>query len=84
MIWVVNANVLENYKVFVEFSNGLNGIIDFRNTLESDTRLNVRELLDFEKFNSCRVDYDTLCWSNGVDFAPEYLYEQLNRTIQVA
>jgi len=20
---------------------------------------------------------DTLCWDNGVDFAPEYLYEQI-------
>jgi len=26
-------------------------------------------------FKTVRVDYDTLCWDNGVDFAPEYLYE---------
>ena len=84
MIWVINANVLENYKVFVEFNDNLSGIIDFRTILENDTRLNLRELLDLDKFNTCRVDYDTLCWSNGVDFAPEYLYEQINKNKQVA
>jgi len=84
MIWVINAKVLENYKVFVEFNDGLSGIIDFRNILENDTRLNIRELLDLDKFKSCHVDYDTLCWSNGVDFAPEYLYEQVNKNKQVA
>jgi hypothetical protein len=36
-------------------------------------------LLDMDKFRTVRVDLDTLCWDNGVDFAPEYLYEIINK-----
>ncbi|MDR2345139.1 MAG: DUF2442 domain-containing protein [Planctomycetaceae bacterium] len=37
----------------------------------------MKELLDINKFNSCKVQCDTLCWENGVDFVPEYLYEKI-------
>jgi hypothetical protein len=41
--------------------------------------------LDLNKFKTVRLDMDTLCWDNGVDFAPEYLYEQvLEKNIKVA
>jgi hypothetical protein len=77
MIWIVNAKIVENYQVKIEFNNGLCGVIDFRNIFKNDHRPVVRELLDINKFNSCKVQYDTLCWENGVDFAPEYLYEKI-------
>jgi hypothetical protein len=92
MIWIVNAKIAGVYKVKIEFNDGLSGIIDFRNILKNDHRFVVRELLDINKFSSCKVQYDTLCWENGVDFAPEYLYEQIknkkhyndNNNLQVA
>jgi hypothetical protein len=37
----------------------------------------VNDLLDEDKFKTARVDLDTLCWDNGVDFSPEYLYENV-------
>jgi uncharacterized protein YkvS len=77
MIWVTNAKIIETYRVRIEFSDGLSGVIDFHNILAKDNRLVVRELLNMNKFNSCKVEYDTLCWENGVDFAPEYLYEKI-------
>jgi hypothetical protein len=43
----------------------------------SDHREIIRELLNLEKFNTVKLGYHTLCWDNGVDFAPEYLYEQV-------
>jgi len=75
MIWVVNAEWIGDYRVFVEFSDGVGGIIDFKDKLCSDHRQIVRNLLDIDKFKTVKVDYDTLCWENGVDFAPECLYE---------
>ena len=37
-----------------------------------DHRKIVREL-----FETIKVNLNTLCWDNVVDFAPEYLYEQI-------
>jgi len=54
---------------------GASGVIDFRDKLQNDHRQIIRGLLNLELFNTVKLDLDTLCWDNGVDFAPEYLYE---------
>ena len=74
----VNKVVLENdYTVFIEFNDGQNGKINFKNEFEKDHRAIIQELLDLEIFKTVKIEYDTLSWDNGVDFAPEYLYEQM-------
>ena len=78
MLSVVKAKVKDNYKVYLEFNDGLSGIIDFKSDLERDHRTIIRELLDRKTFETAKVDLHTLCWNNGVDFAPEYLYEKIN------
>ena len=75
MVWVVNAELRDKYNVFVKFNDGLTGIIDFKEKLENDHRPIIKDLLDYNIFKTVKVDMDTLCWDNGVDFAPEYLYE---------
>ena len=77
MVWVVKSELKEDYKIFIEFNDGVSGIIDFRNKLQNDHRQVVRELLDLDIFKTAKTGLDTVCWDNGVDFAPEYLYEQL-------
>jgi hypothetical protein len=77
MVWVVNAEILEEYKIEVKFNDGTEGIIDFQNIIEDDNREIIRELLNKNKFQTVKVEYDTLVWENGVDFAPEYLYEKI-------
>jgi hypothetical protein len=77
MVWVVNAKIVEEYKIEVRFNDGTDGIIDFQKIIENDHRGIIKELLDKNKFQTVRVDYDTLVWENGVDFAPEYLYEKV-------
>jgi hypothetical protein len=61
----------------MEFNDGVSGIIDFKEKLNNDHRQIVRDLLDMNKFKTVKVGLDTLCWDNGVDFAPEYLYEKI-------
>jgi len=76
MIWVTNATKTSGtYKLQLEFNDGLKGFVDFKNILENDHRAIVRELLDTKMFNSFVVENDTVCWKNGMDFAPEFLYE---------
>ena len=82
MVWVIRAELKDDYKVFVEFNDGINGIIDFKEKLSSDHRQIIKDLLDLNKFRTVKVDMDTLCWDNGVDFAPEYLYEKLMAEIK--
>jgi len=77
MVWVVKAHLKEDYKVYVEFNDGISGVIDFYEELRNDPLNIFQELLDLEKFKTVRVDLDTLCWDNGLDFAPEYLYDMI-------
>jgi len=84
MVWVVRSELLEDYKVFIEFNDGVSGILDFYHKLQNDHRKIVRELLDYENFKTVKTGLDTICWSNGVDFAPEYLYEQIKMQQKVA
>jgi hypothetical protein len=77
MVWVVNARIVEGYKVEIRFNDGTDGIIDFQNIIKNDKREIIKELLDKNKFQTVKVEYDTLVWENGVDFAPEYLYEKI-------
>ena len=75
MIWVVKMELKNDYNVFVEFNDGTAGIIDFKDKLINDHREIINDLLDLKIFKTVKVALDTLCWDNGVDFAPEYLYE---------
>jgi len=85
MVWVIDAKKASGtYQIQLEFNDGLKGVVDFKNILENDHRAIIRELLNVEIFNSFIVDNDTLCWKNGVDFAPEFLYEKISKYKQVA
>ena len=84
MVWVVKFELKGDYTVFVEFNDGTSGVIDFRDKLQNDHRQIIRDLLDLELFNTVKLGLDTLCWDNGLDFAPEYLYEQIKAERKVA
>ena len=77
MVRVINAELRNDYNIYMEFNNGVDGIIDFKSMLEDDHREIVRELLNKEIFKTVKVKLNTLCWDNDVDFAPDYLYEQI-------
>jgi len=77
MIHVLDAELINEYKVCVEFNNGKKGTIDFKKILEEDHREIIRDLLNKDLFNTVKVNLNTLCWDNEVDFAPEFLYDQL-------
>ena len=76
MMWITNAEKANGtYEILIKFNDGKNIIVDLKNTIENDHRPIIRDLLDVNTFNSFTVANDTVCWENGVDFAPEYLYE---------
>ena len=45
--------------------------------VEADARPIVAELKDPQVFKDIEVDMDTVVWANGLDLAPEFLYERM-------
>lgn len=75
MVYVISAEYAEEFKVDVVFNDGTKTWIDLRATMENDSRLIVRSLLDMTLFSRVSIEMDTLVWPNGFDLAPEYLYD---------
>ena len=73
MIHVVSAEYAGDYKIKVTFNDSTSGIADFKHTVSTDHRPIIRELIDLNKFKDFTVDVFTIIWSNGVDFAPEFI-----------
>jgi uncharacterized protein DUF2442 len=75
MIWVVGAHYDGDYRICLEFNDGVKGIVDLQETIFTDTRPIFAALREKELFRRFRVALDTLVWDNGLDLAPEFLYD---------
>ena len=84
LAYVIKAELREDYQIYIEFNDGLSGIIDFKDKITTDHREIIRELVDKNKFDKIKIERHTLCWENGVDFAPEYLYDQIKTRQKIA
>ena len=75
MKWVTKAKYIDSFKVWLKFNDGTEGIADLEATITSDHRDIFQYLQNKQHFKNFKVDADTLVWENGLDLAPEYLYE---------
>ncbi|MDD5266512.1 MAG: DUF2442 domain-containing protein [Methylococcales bacterium] len=73
-IHVTNAEYCGEYKVWLSFNDGTEGEVDLASELYGQV---FEPLTDKEFFKSFKLEGHTLSWSNGADFAPEFLYEQI-------
>ncbi len=69
---VVEVKHGEGHRVHVRFSDGTAGEIDLSESLTGPI---FEPLRDIEYFRRFSIEGHTLAWSNGADFAPEYLQE---------
>jgi hypothetical protein len=76
-IEVVKAEYKSNYKIWIEFNDAKSSIVDLENDLWGKV---FEPLKDKEYFKNFRISEitNTLEWSNGADFAPEYLYSKIS------
>ena len=74
---VTEARYLGDYKIWLEFNDGKKGVVDLADELYGEE---FEALRDKNRFADFTLDYGlaTIAWSNGVDFAPDYLYERLH------
>lgn len=71
-IHVINAKYVEDYKIWLSFNDGAEGTVDLSSEIYGEVFEPLKEK-DF--FKSFTLEGHTLSWSNGADFAPEFLRE---------
>ncbi len=76
---IIAAKYVRDYVIHIRFSDGTEGDIDLKDELHGPIFEPLREKNFFKQF-SIHPDFHTLCWPNGTDFAPEFLYEKLRVT----
>ena len=74
MISVVDADYMGGYKIHIQFSDGKQGEIDFKEIITEDHRPIFNQLKDISIFRDFKIDFDTIVWPNELDIAPEFLY----------
>ena len=72
LISVKNANYIKDYSIAITFSNGVKKIINLEKELWGEV---FEPLNDKDFFKTFTINPFTIEWSNGADFAPEFLYE---------
>ena len=70
---LTRAQHIGGYRLYLEFADGRKGEVDLEDQLWGEIFEPVREPEEFKRF-SVHPELHTLAWSNGADFAPEYLY----------
>ncbi len=73
LIRVVDVNYIKDYTMDLKFSNGETRRVDFLPLLKGNKREKLKDLNNFIQFG---LTHWALEWYNGVDFAPNFLYEQ--------
>lgn len=70
MLRVNVAEYLSDFRVRLEFSDGIVGVVDLSGRLTGPI---FEPLNDVSCFRQFALEGHTVCWQNGADFAPEYL-----------
>jgi len=75
MITLTEAKYIDGYRIWIKFSDGLSGIVDFTDIIQNNPA--AHPLADQNEFQRFYLDdWPTLAWSCGFDFSPESLYER--------
>jgi hypothetical protein len=76
LLEVAAAKYLGGHRVRVRFNNGEEGVVDLTEALWGLMFEPLTDPAVFERFTVSKV-FHTLCWENGADLAPEYLYAKM-------
>ena len=72
LIWITKAKYVDDFKIELEFNDGINGIVDLEDSLDAEIYNPLKNINYFKNF---KKNAWTIEWDCEVDFSPEYLYE---------
>lgn len=70
---IVDAEVITDYILKIEFANGESRTIDFGDYIRNSENPLIKQFADKEKFGKFKIDDGVLTWNNNMDFDPEAL-----------
>jgi hypothetical protein len=74
---VVRAEHRGGYRIFLTFTDGAEGTVDFRAWLQGPVFEPLKDVAYFRRFF---IDGGTVVWPNGADIAPETLHDAVLAT----
>ncbi len=75
---IIDVKPLKNYRPLLTFENKECRIFDVAPYLNLGK---FSELKDLSLFNTIKVKFDTIEWSNHLDLDPEFLYEKSEKAL---
>ena len=70
---VIAAEYEHDFTVHIRFADGTEGDVDLAEELHGEVFEPLKDISVFKTF-SVHPEFHTLCWPNGADLAPEFLY----------
>jgi hypothetical protein len=74
MHWVKKATYQNEYRIAIQFEDGVTKMVDLKDYLDKGIFIPLQNLNRFKKFK-VNYDTDTIEWENGADLSPDFLYE---------
>ncbi|WP_246118628.1 DUF2442 domain-containing protein [Desulfobotulus alkaliphilus] len=72
-----HLEALPDYRLFVRFLDGLEGYVNMKQFLFSDSAGVFSSLRDDKIFSSADLVYGAVTWPGELDLAPDAMYEQI-------
>ena len=73
---VIAAEYEHDFTVHIRFADGTEGDVDLADELYGEVFEPLKDISVFKTF-SVHPEFHTLCWPNGADLAPEFLYDRI-------
>ncbi|MBF0537166.1 MAG: DUF2442 domain-containing protein [Nitrospirae bacterium] len=74
MQFVRKVAYISDYKLMITFDNGVVRYVDLEEHLDGEIFEPLRDI-NYFKTVCVNSDIDTICWDNGADMSPDFLYE---------
>ena len=73
-----SVRALPSYRLEIEFSDGVRGVLDCEDRLFGPMMEPLRDPTRFARLLDVGLDeFGVICWPNGADLAPDAIYDRL-------